>query len=54
MRLPEFADVTENLLKPALVAALNNPKVLPYFRSLSDRHTLRWLMNTHSWPDTGD
>ncbi|KAF5388120.1 hypothetical protein D9615_000427 [Tricholomella constricta] len=33
--MSEFADVTDNLLKPALVAALNDPKVLPYFRSLS-------------------
>ncbi|KAG6919419.1 hypothetical protein DXG01_006302 [Tephrocybe rancida] len=34
-QLVEFADVTDNLLKPALVAALRDPKVLPYFRSLS-------------------
>ncbi|KAG6873316.1 hypothetical protein C0995_000469 [Termitomyces sp. Mi166 len=33
--MSEFADVTDNLLKPALVTALKNPKVLPYFRSLS-------------------
>ncbi|KAG6817423.1 hypothetical protein H0H87_009068 [Tephrocybe sp. NHM501043] len=33
--MSEFADVTDNLLKPALVAALRDPKVLPYFRSLS-------------------
>ncbi|KAG6854768.1 hypothetical protein C0991_001195 [Blastosporella zonata] len=31
----EFADVTDNILKPALVAALRDPKILPYFRSLS-------------------
>ncbi|KAG5643964.1 hypothetical protein DXG03_009315 [Asterophora parasitica] len=33
--MSEFADVTDNLLKPAIVAALSDPKVLPYFRSLS-------------------
>ncbi|GLB33827.1 putative protein of unknown function (DUF1682) [Lyophyllum shimeji] len=33
--MTEFADVTDNLLKPQLIAALNNPKMLPYFRSLS-------------------
>ncbi|KAF5322090.1 hypothetical protein D9619_000919 [Psilocybe cf. subviscida] len=37
--MSEFADVTENLLKPfgnfSLVAALSDPKILPYFRSLS-------------------
>ncbi|KAG6900956.1 hypothetical protein C0993_004393 [Termitomyces sp. T159_Od127] len=33
--MSEFADITDNLLKPALVTALNDPKVLPYFRSLS-------------------
>ncbi|KAG5343109.1 hypothetical protein C0989_000099 [Termitomyces sp. Mn162] len=33
--MSEFADVTDTLLKPALVAALKNPNLLPYFRSLS-------------------
>ncbi|KAF9009064.1 hypothetical protein BDQ17DRAFT_1275458 [Cyathus striatus] len=37
--MSEFADVTDNLLKPAgnfsLIAAIQDPKVLPYFRSLS-------------------
>ncbi|RDB22722.1 hypothetical protein Hypma_010181 [Hypsizygus marmoreus] len=33
--MSEFADVTENLLKPGLISALSDPKVLPYFRSLS-------------------
>ncbi|KAG6821261.1 hypothetical protein H0H93_002371 [Arthromyces matolae] len=33
--MSEFADITDNLLKPALVTALSNPKVSPYFRSLS-------------------
>ncbi|KAF9462667.1 hypothetical protein BDZ94DRAFT_1194336 [Collybia nuda] len=33
--MSEFADVTENLLKSSLVSVLSNPKVLPYFRSLS-------------------
>ncbi|KAF8076408.1 hypothetical protein FPV67DRAFT_1405871 [Lyophyllum atratum] len=33
--MTEYADVTDNLLKPTLLAALNDPKVLPYFRSLS-------------------
>jgi len=36
---PEFADVTDNLLKPlgnfSLAAALKDAKILPYFRSLS-------------------
>jgi hypothetical protein len=33
--MSEFADVTENLLKPAIVAAISDPAVLPYFRSLT-------------------
>ncbi|TFK55735.1 DUF1682-domain-containing protein [Heliocybe sulcata] len=37
--MSEFADVTDNLLKPSsnysLVKALSDPEVLPYFRSLS-------------------
>ncbi|KAF9567297.1 DUF1682-domain-containing protein [Agrocybe pediades] len=37
--MTEFADVTDNLLKPlgnfSLANALNDPKILPYFRSLS-------------------
>ncbi|KAF8974544.1 hypothetical protein BDZ97DRAFT_1911717 [Flammula alnicola] len=37
--MTEFADVTENLLKPignfSLVKVLSDPKILPYFRSLS-------------------
>lgn len=34
----EFADVTENILKGSSIASiLSNPKVLPYFRSLSVR-----------------
>ncbi|KAG6897455.1 hypothetical protein C0992_001455 [Termitomyces sp. T32_za158] len=33
--MSEFADITDNILKPSLVSALNDPKVLPYFRSLS-------------------
>jgi hypothetical protein len=33
--MSEFADVTDNLLKPTLLKALADPAVLPYFRSLS-------------------
>ncbi|KAF9485337.1 DUF1682-domain-containing protein [Pholiota conissans] len=37
--MSEFADVTENLLKPlgnfSLLKVLSDPKILPYFRSLS-------------------
>ncbi|EPQ59261.1 DUF1682-domain-containing protein [Gloeophyllum trabeum ATCC 11539] len=37
--MSEFADVTDNLLKPinnfSLVKALSDPEILPYFRSLS-------------------
>jgi len=33
--MSEFGDVTESLLKPSLINALSDPKVLPYFRSLS-------------------
>ncbi|THH28955.1 hypothetical protein EUX98_g5245 [Antrodiella citrinella] len=37
--MSEFADITENLLKPhgplSLTAVLSDPKILPYFRSLS-------------------
>ena len=33
--MSEFADITENILKPNLIAALSNPKILPYFRSLT-------------------
>lgn len=33
--MSEFGDVTENLLKPSLISALSDPKILPYFRSLS-------------------
>ncbi|KAF8204994.1 hypothetical protein BJ912DRAFT_1073594 [Pholiota molesta] len=37
--MSEFSDVTENLLKPignlSLVKVLSDPKILPYFRSLS-------------------
>ncbi|PPQ98519.1 hypothetical protein CVT24_004010 [Panaeolus cyanescens] len=37
--MSEYADITENILKPlgnfSIVKALENPKILPYFRSLS-------------------
>jgi len=36
--MSEFADVTENILKlfsPSLITVLEDPKILPYFRSLS-------------------
>ncbi|KAG6814195.1 hypothetical protein H0H92_000872 [Tricholoma furcatifolium] len=44
--MSEFADITDNLLKPSLVALLTNPKVLPYFRSLSVTDQTRFRPDT--------
>jgi len=46
----EFADVTENVLRIArpVLEALKDPKIQPYFRSLS----VRLLLFAFLYPDT--